>query len=199
MSDTADPQTIPLPPEVQALVLAAVARRVAEQDKLTRAEFSGHYFAGIKRTFRSPLDQAPLGYVQRTDPDPDWRITDRAALEEHLAGFPGAVETVHEVHTPSVTVELDEFDELYVVLTEHAPHMLHPRRRVRPDAVEAAVEQSRATGKAAAPGIGLVRPGGQLRVVAHKDAGVAVERMVAAGVIRWDGAAPALPRAGGSS
>lgn len=184
----------PIPPEVEALALATLAKRVKERDQVVRALFSQHYPRGRRETFRSPLDGARLGAVQVTDPDPDWRIVDQAALEEHLAAeFPGTVETVYDLAVPGVgMVSLSALDELAQVLLAHAPHMLAESRRVSPDAVAAALDQSRATGVAAGPGITLVRPGGQLRVVPDKDAAVAIERMVAAGLLTWDGR-PSLP------
>jgi hypothetical protein len=177
-----------LPAEVQALVLAALVKRVeGEQDKV-KAVFSGSYMAGSKQTFRSPLDEAPLGYIQRTDPAPAWRVTDEAALREHLAEFPGCTETVLQLAVAGFgLVELDPVDELAVVLREHAAHLLIEETRVSDEAIDAAVEQSKATGIAAAPGITRVRPGGQLRVVPDKDAAAAVGRMVDAGLITWDG------------
>lgn len=173
--------------EERALILAALASKVKAEQDLVRAEFSGVYMAGSKQTFRSPLDDT-LGYVQRTDPAPEWRVTDEEALREHLAGFPGVVETAVSVLVPGHGVlEVDPLDELVRVLDEHAPHMVHREERVPPDAIRAAVEESKATGVAVAPGITRVRPGGTLRVVPDKGAGDAVARMIAAGIVGWDG------------
>lgn len=183
----------PLRAEHRALILAALANRVKDEADAVRAEFSMSYEPGTKMVFESPIDGGLLGYVQRTRPKPEWRVTDETALRAHLAEFPGCVEEVVQLPVPGVgLVELDPADELAQVVGEHAPHMLVREERVTQDAINAALEQSKATAKAAAPGIGLVRPGGQLRVVPDKDAGAVVERMVRAGVVSWDGR-PALP------
>lgn len=179
-----------LRPEERALILAALAARVKAEQEMVKAEFSVAYVAGSKQTFRSPLGDA-LGYVQRTDPAPEWRITDEPALRKHLAAeFPGVIEQVVLLAVPGVgLVELDQLDELHQVLAEHAPHLLLRQERVTADAVAAALEQSKATGTPAAPGITYIRPGGTLRVVPDKAAPAAVERMVAAGIVGWDGRA----------
>lgn len=186
--------TEPLAPEVRALVLAALARQIkGEQDKV-KAVFSPAYIAGSKQTFRSPLDESPLGYVQRTDPAVEWRITDEQALRAHLASeFPGTVETLYELAVPGVgVVTLEPLDELAVVLLEHAAHMLTEVRQVTADAVAAALAESKETGAAAGPGISRVRPGGELRVVADRNAADAIGRMVKAGLIEWDGTPRAI-------
>lgn len=188
------PEQIELRPEHRALILAALIKRVeSEQDPL-RAEFSVLYEPGTKHTFESPLDGGLLGYVQRTRPKPEWRITDEEALREHLAAqFKGVVETVTFLAVPGVgLVEMDALDELAQIVAAHAPHLLTYEDRVTREAIDAALEESKATGQPAAPGITLVRPGGQMRVVPDKDAGAVVERLVRAGVVSWDGR-PSLP------
>lgn len=176
-------------PEIRALVLAALGKRIAAEETGVKAEFSPRYELGTTIKWESPLDGALLGYVQRTRPKPEFRITDEDALREHLAAeFPGTVETVWQLPVPGVgLVTLDPLDELAVVLREHAPHMLVEQQRVTDEAVTAALDESKASGVAAAPGITLVRPGGSLRVVPDKAAGEAVDRMAAAGLLRWDG------------
>ena len=168
----------PLAPELEALVLAELAKRVKSRTDLVKATFGQRYPDGHKETFRSPLDGNKLGIVYRTDPDPQWKITDREALHAHLREYPGNVETVYEIADDQAAVE---------VLREHAPHLLVELTRVIPDVVDAALDQSRATGEAAAPGIELVKPAGSLTVKPDPKAGVAVERLVEAGVITWDG------------
>ena len=189
-------QSIALGPEQRALVLAALGKAIKTEDRLVRAEFSYDYQPGDKRTFRSPLDGAALGFCQRTDPDPVWTVTDLVALRTHLAGFPGAVETVYELDVgDGQVVELVEAAEATQVLLQHAPHLLAPVARVSQEVVDAAVAESAEKGAAVAPGIDLSKPQGTLRVVPAKAAAAAVERMVAAGLIRWDGR-PALPAGG---
>jgi len=182
MSDETAPA--PLSPDQRALVMAALIKEVRAELELTKAEFSPRYELGTTIRWDSPLGD-PLGAVLRTKPRPDWRVTDPDALAEHLAAeYPGVVETVHLLPVPGVgLVELAEDDELYRVVAEHAPHMLVAQQRVTTDAISAAVEQSRATGIPAAPGITLVRPGGELQVRPDKNAGVAIRRMITAGLI----------------
>jgi hypothetical protein len=133
--------TDPLPAEVEALVLATLSKRVAARIDGVKATFSGQYADGQRETFRSPLDDAKLGMILRTDPDPTWKIVDPTALDAELRTY----------------------------------------------VVDAALAQSRDTGTPAAAGIARVKPGGVLTVKPDKGAAAAVERMVAAGVITWDG------------
>lgn len=188
------PERVELRAEHRALILAALIKRVEAEEAPLRAEFSALYEPGSKLTFESPLDGGLLGFVQRTRPKPEWRITDETALRDHLAAqFKGVVETVTFLAVPSVgLVEMDPIDELTQIVAAHAPHLLTYEDRVTQEAVDAALEESRATGKAAAPGITLIRPGGQMRVVPDKDAGAVVERLVRAGIVSWDGR-PSLP------
>ena len=177
--------TEPLSPEVRALLLATLAKRIGKEEALAKAECSPRYELGTTYRFDTPLDE-PLGLVQRTKPKTEWRVTDPAALEEHLAQFPGVVDTVYDVHTPVGSLEgLTGEDELVLVLREHAAHLLVERTQVNPAAVKDALEQSKATGEAAAPGIGKVRPGGQLRVVPDRQAEQAVQRWIASGRLDW--------------
>ena len=165
-------------PEVEALVLSELGKRVKARTEVVKATFSQRYPDGHKETFRSPLDGSKLGIVYRTDPDPQWKVTDREALHAHLREYPGNVETVYEIADEQAAIQ---------VLLEHAPHLLVEVTRVIPDVVLAALDQSRATGEPAAPGIDLVKPAGSLTVKPDPKAGAAVERMHAAGVITWDG------------
>jgi hypothetical protein len=167
-----------LAPEVEALVLAELAKRVKTRTDLVKATIGQRYPDGHRETFRSPLDDSKLGLIYRTDPDPRWTVTDPEALHAELREFPGNVETV---------AEIVDHDAAVAVLRAHAPELLAEVTRVRPDVVEAALEQSAATGKPAAAGINRVKPGGSLTVKPDAKAGEAVERMVAAGVITWDG------------
>ncbi len=189
-------QSIALGPEQRALVLAALGKAIKAEDRLVRAEFSYDYRPGDSRKFRSPLDGAALGAVLRTDPDPTWTVTDPDALREHLASFPGAVETVYQLDVgDGEVVELPEAAEVTQVLLAHAPHLLAPLVRVSQEVVAAAVAESAESGVAVAPGIGQVPGVPVLRVVPAKDAEAAVQRMVTAGLIRWDGR-PTLPAGG---
>ena len=174
-----------LSPEVRALLLATLAKRIGKEEALAKAECSPRYELGTTFKFDTPLDE-PLGLVQRTKPKVEWRVTDPEALEEHLAQFSGVVTVVYDVHTPVGSLEgLTAEDELVVVLREYAAHLLTERRQVSPDAVKDALEQSKATGEPAAPGIAKVRPGGQLRVVPDRQAEQSVQHWIASGRLDW--------------
>lgn len=166
--------------EVQAIVLAELAKRVKARDVTVRALFGQDYPDGRKETFRSPLDQAKLGQVWRTDPDPRWAVVDAEALDAELRAYPGNLVT-------DVTISPADMPEVLAVLAEHAPQLITKTVRVADGVVEAALAQSKATGRAAAAGIGMRKPGGTLTVKPDPNAGVVVERLVDAGILTWDG------------
>jgi hypothetical protein len=175
----------PLAPEFEALALAELAKRVAKVKDATKAEFSQHYPDGRKETFRSPVDGVKLGQVYRTDPDPAPIVTDREALVRHLTTIPGCTETV---------VEIAGSDEQVVeVLAEHAPHLLAEVTRVPDHVVANVLAGCKAKGTATGPdgkplpGVAMDKPGGILTVKPDKDAGRALEGMVKAGLLTWDG------------
>lgn len=172
-------------PAVEALVLAELAKRVKGRIDAVKAIVGGDYAPGDKQSFRSPLDQAKLGLIWRTDPDPQWRVVDPAALDAELRAFPGNLVT-------TITLRPEDEAEAFAVLAEYAPHLLTETETVAPGVVDAALAQSAATGVPAAAGIELVQPGGSLTVKPDTNAGAAVERLVAAGYITWDGR-PVLP------
>lgn len=167
-----------LPPEVEVLVLAELQRRVKARIDLTKAVVGVNYGDGHREIIRSPLDGQRLGQIWRTDPNPKWSVTNEAELLEHLREFAGNVERYYEIADDAAAIE---------VLREYAPHLLVEITRVRPDVVQAALEQSEATGEPAAPGIGLVKDGGVLTVKPDPTAGPVVERLHHAGLIEWDG------------
>ncbi len=178
---------IQLPPEVEALALKKLETTAAKMLGATKAEFGQSYPEGRRETFRSPVDDLRIGQVWRTDPDPEWRITDRAALMEHLASFPGNV-----VSRMVISEEADEA-EVIAVLMEYADHLLDEVSGVPDEVVKAALDQSKATGTAAAPGISKVKPGGVLTVAPDKNAHLAIEGLVRAGLLSWDGRRRELP------
>lgn len=167
-----------LQPEIEALALGELERRVKARKNLVKATLGTDYPDGRRNTVRSPLDGLKLGIVYRTDPDPVWKVTDADALDAHLRTFPGNLETVHEIA---------EMGQAIAYLHDHAPHLLVEITRVRADVVEAAVAQSEATNHAAAPGITQVKPAGSLTVTPDDNAGIAIERLVNAGRLTWDG------------
>lgn len=179
-----------LPPEVEALALQCLAGRVKKQLDLSKAEFSADYEPGEKRAFRSPVDDRKLGLIWRTDPDAQWVIVDRAALTEHLMGFPGNRETVVQI------VGSAPLEEILPVLAEHAPHLIEDVEVLRDGVVEAALAQSRDTGQPAAPGIEKRKAGGALTVKPDVSAHLAIEGLIRAGLLQWDGRR-ALPASDG--
>lgn len=175
----------PLPPEVEALALRALETRVGAALKGVKTEsWAYDYEDGDKRVFRSPVDDLRLGSVYRSDPEPRWVINDRKALEDHLREFAGNL----------VPVITGDEAEVMGVLLDHAPHLIG--EELDQSAVQAALEQSKATGEAAAPGIARVKPGGTLTIRPDENAALAIEGLVKAGLLSWDGrrALPASER-----
>jgi hypothetical protein len=173
-----------LPPELEPIVLAVLEQRVKEAKAAARAVIEHRYAEGTRNTIRSPLDQTKLGLVYRTDPDPAWRVTDREALCKHLEQDPDNVEYVDDIAGTN--------EQVVEVLAEHAPWLLARVERVRQGAINAAVNRA-ANGQPPEPGIERVKPRGSLVVRPDKAAGPAIERMVAAGVLTWDGRLLELP------
>lgn len=175
-------EPVQLAPEVEALALKALVKRVEARLTVVKALIGQRYPDGHGERFRAP-DGSRLGQVLRTDPEPNWVVTDERALHAELRQFPGNVETV---------AEIVDLDAAVTVLAEHAPHLLAEVTRVRPEVVKAALAQSEAAGAPAAAGIAQVKPSGVLTVKPDAKAGEAIERMVAAGLLTWD-MRPALP------
>jgi hypothetical protein len=173
-----------LPPELEPIVLAVLEARVKEAKAAARATIEHRYAEGTRTTIRSPLDDSKLGTVYRTDPDPSWQITDRDALARWLGEDPRNVEYVDDI------AGTDE--QVIEVLREHAPELLARIERVKAEAVNAAVAAA-ARGEQPMPGIERVKPRGSLVVRPDKNAGPAIERMVAAGLLTWDGRLLELP------
>lgn len=176
----------PLPAEVESLVLAETVKRVTARDKMVRALFGQQYQDGEKQTFRSPIDGARIGSVWRTDPDFKWVVTDRAAFEAEMRTYPGNLIT-------DVGIAPEDMPEVLAVLAEHAPGLITETTRLAPDVESLALEQSKATGTAAAAGIECVKPAGTLTVkVDPKSGSAAIERLVESGAIDWDAGRPVL-------
>lgn len=174
-----------LTPEHEALCLAILANRIADVDELTRAEFSQQYPDGRKETIRSPLDDLMMGIVYRTDPDPVPIVVDKDALVRHLLTVPGCSETVTEID--------GSHDRVVEVLAEFAPELLSTVTRVPEHVIKTVLAGCKAKGKAKGPdgqdlpGVKMDKPGGRLTVKADKDGIRAVEGLVQAGLISWDG------------
>jgi hypothetical protein len=166
-----------LPPEIEPIVLAVLEARVKEAKAAARAAIEHLYAEGTRTTILSPLDGTKLGTVYRTDPDPTWKVTDRDALCKALEADPDNVEYVDIAGTN---------EQVIAVLAEHAPERLARIERVKASAVNAAVAAA-ARGEEPLPGIERVKARGSLVVRPDRNAGQAVERLVQAGVITWDG------------
>lgn len=167
----------PVPDEVEVLAYAAIEREAKRRKELGKAIIGQRYPDGRTERIRSPLGER-LGSVYRTDPEPTWVVSDREALHAHLRTFDDATETVYEIADEPAAVE---------VLRAHAPHLLVEITRVRPEWEQDALAQSRETGEPAAPGIEKVKPSGSLTVTPAKDAFDVVGRLMARGLLTWDG------------
>lgn len=180
-----------LAPEIEPIVLAVLESRVKEAKAAARVPLGPLYTDGDKRVIRSPLDDRKLGTVYRSDPNPTWRVTDRAALTAHLMDDPANVEYVDELTVTGPA--------LLAVLAEVLPAEVLAGLLARVERVsEAAIAQALATARAGgdvAPGIERVKPEGTLSVLPDKQAGAAIEALVAAGWITYDGQPLALPAA----
>ena len=168
-----------LPPELEVLALAAIAKEAEAREKVVKATIGQRYPDGRRETFRSPVTGAKLGMLYRTDPEPKMVITDRAALEEHLRSFPGNLIT-------EIGIAAADMPEALAVLAEHAPGLLTETQRLDPTTVDAALAQSRATGEPAAPGIEKRKPSGSLTVKPDAGAFEQVGHLIRAGVLTWD-------------
>lgn len=170
-------EPVQLAPEVEALVLAELAKRVKARTELVKATFSQRYPDGHRESFRAP-DGSKLGQVWRSDPDPRWVVADSEALDADLRADPAHLVTVYEIADEQSAID---------VLHSVAPHLLVEVTRVAEWAIEEALAKSAATGVPAAAGIEQVKPSGVLTVKPDPKAGAVVERMVQAGVLTWDG------------
>lgn len=180
-----------LPAEVEALVLAELAKRVKARTAAAKAVIGGNYAPGEKQTFRSPVDDTKLGLVYRSDPDPEWRVTDEPALHAWIIEQDKYTATDVEIRGGCEA-------EVLAVLNEHAPHLLEDVVYVRHGAIAEVLAESKRLGEPAAPGIEKVKPEGVLTVRPDKAAGEAISRMVAAGILTWDGR-PALEQRDGAA
>lgn len=175
----------PFAPELELLALKAIETEVVARQKMLKALIGQSYADGDKHALRSPVTDGKLGIVYKTDPDVRWEITDRDALVAHLMSFPG------NLHVELIVVP-EDMPEVLAVLAEHAPGLITETAMLDPDAVSAALAQSKATGEPAAPGISRVKPAGVLTAKPAADAMSEVGRLVQAGVLTWD-ARPVLP------
>lgn len=170
--------------DVETLVLAELRTRVSARYDTTKAIAGANLADGDKRTVRSPLGDK-LGTLSRTDPDGDWEIVDRDQLAAYIReNHPDSVEWVSDiVGDPTAVVE---------VLAEHAPHLLAQVERVEPGAFAAVLALVRHSGTPV-PGIAWRKPAGVVQVRRDRACGAAVEKLVQAGQLSWDGHLVELP------
>ena len=124
------------------------------------------------------MDGAKIGTVYRTDPYPTWKVTDRDALCKPSKPTPDNVKYVDDIAGKN--------EQVIAVLAEHAPEPVARIERVKASTVNAAVVAA-ARGEEPLPGIERVKARGSLVVRPDRNVGQAVERLVQAGVITWDG------------
>lgn len=170
--------------EMRALILAELAKRVAAEDTMVRALIGVAFDDGARHTYRSPLDGQKLGMIWRTDPEPKWKVTDPRALKEWLAD-PANGYVVDIVDLADGVA----FEQVLAVVQDHAPELLTVRSVVRDGAVDDVLAAAAEQGETDAPGVERIKPPGVLHVKADKAAGQAIEALVKAGMITWDGKA----------
>lgn len=199
------PEMGDLRPEHRALILKAF---IGEAEKAVAdivKQIKPSYPSPTTVPFESPLDGALLGTINRARTAASWKVDSLDQLTEYFAReFPDAMETVYLLAVPGQDepVVLPETNPIAQALMQVAPDLLTPQRRVPPEVVEAALQESRDKGKAAAPGIQLIRPKvGNLSLTYDKaEAMPAIGRLVAAGRVSWSELVPgsaltALPAA----
>lgn len=171
--------TEPLPPEIELIALKAIETEVARRIKVAKAVIGQRYADGSRESFRSPVDDAKVGIVYKTDPDAQWVVSDPVALEEHLRSFPGNLE-------PTVTITAGDMPEALAILAEHAPALLSETTVLRPEVILAALAQSKETKQPAAPGIERRKAPGVLTVKPAEGAFETVGKMIEARLLTWD-------------
>jgi len=175
-----------LPPEVELLALKALENEVVRRQKVVKAVIGQTYQDGDKHTFRSPINDAPVGIVYKTDPNPVWEIVDRDALEKHLRADDDNMQS-------TLVIPAADMAEALAVLDEHAPHLLDVVTELKPDAVQNALNEAK-SGKTAVPGIEKRKPSGVLTPKLAEGAYERVGELVQAQLLTWD-ARPVLPAA----
>jgi hypothetical protein len=171
-----------MPPETEAIVLKVLGARVKDAEVAARKPLEALYADGEKRVIRSPLGDAKLGTVYRTDPAATWQIVDRQACAAYLSDDPGNVEYVDEIVSDAAAVE---------VLRVHAPELLARVERVKAAAFQVAVAAAKAG--ELVPGVERVKPSGSLVVKPDLEAAVAIEALIDAKWITYDGRRLELP------
>lgn len=177
-----EPTDEKIPPEVlHALFVAHLKAWSTSEEKITRPLAGQHQPHAGQTPYRAATGEK-LGYIQRTDPAPEWRIADRAALRAVLEEDPDSFTTSEELNPPDMDALLD-------LVREHRPEWLTQVRHLKPGLEEAALQMAKKDGDPL-PGIELYRPEGVLRVVADKGAGEVFGRMIRAGELNLDGTTP---------
>lgn len=172
------------PPEVlQALFVASIKAWATKEEDVTRALAAKHRQDVGLTPYRAPSGES-LGYLQRTDPPPQWKVTDQQKLDEWLATEPDNVVEEDYLDPPSP-------DALLELVRKHHPEWMKPITYVRPEARAAALAEVKESGKAC-PGVTLEREQGRLIVKADKGAREVFARMIRAGDLDPDGTTPGV-------
>lgn len=173
------------PPDVlRALFVASLKSWACAEEKITRAVAANYQPAAGTTPYRDPATGAPLGSLQRTNPAPEWVVTDAAALREHLMANSANVETTEELDPPDP-------EDLVALVREHRPEWLRQVPYLRDGVISNALSRAQETGYPD-PGITLRRPEGVLRVVPDKGAREVFARMIKSGRLHLDGTTPGV-------
>jgi hypothetical protein len=151
------------PHEIDALFWGALEAAAKVEKAAEKGLIGSGYRNGQDQSFRDRRGMK-LGEIRRSDPDPEWRLVDRAAFEADVrAKHPGVVQKRLEI-VPGKEAEV------LAVLAEHADHLLRDVEYIPEEVVTDALAHSADTGEAAGPGIEWVEPVGSLGVYPDKAA-----------------------------
>ena len=172
---------------MRVAALKVLSEFTKQQYDEARAEAEQQLTPGDRRMVRSPLHGEKIGAVAMTDPKPVCEVTNEPALRAWLAAhYPEQVETGYEVTATQ--------RELVDVLFQHAPHLLHSKSRIKPEALRdlraAAVSLGQPVGpggEADVPGLTVRTPPGVVRCTPDEGALLAVMELHGAGLLGIDG------------
>lgn len=145
-------------PYLPVAVLKVFSEHAASRYDDARAEITETMAPGDRRIVRSPLDNAKLGAVYRTDPKPKTVITDRDLLTEWFErNYPDQMEDGYQVAAAE--------SEVIDVLFAHAPHLLRRVRQIRGAALSSLRKESVSLGQVVGPGGEMDIPGIEMETV----------------------------------
>jgi hypothetical protein len=122
-----------------------------------RAAAANRLADGDRRVVRSPLNNAKIGPVTKSDPPKVFEVTNENALADALEelGYSSEVESAYKV--------IAGHDELVDILIVSHPHLLERVKRVKRSTVEVMGEKSLAADVPVGPGGELDLPGIRIR------------------------------------